>query len=106
MHWSLAFGSIGARAKLIGIASHHHPAAIAPREIRRSASGVRSEISFVIRAGIVDWLETVPRFLDKKKSASARMLTCESWNIYNGANSMGSSGEPKPPIRHGFLGSD
>jgi hypothetical protein len=39
---------------LIGMASHHHTAAIAPRDIRRSASGVRSEISSVLRAGIVD----------------------------------------------------
>src|SRR5882757_1859677 len=44
MHCSLAFGSIGARAKLIGMASHHHAAAIAPRDMMRSARGVRSEI--------------------------------------------------------------
>jgi len=44
MHCSLRFGSIGARAKWIGVASHHHTAAIVPRDIRRSASGVRSEI--------------------------------------------------------------
>jgi hypothetical protein len=49
----LAFGSIGARANLIGMASHHHAAAIAVKDIRTSANGVRSEISFVLRALIV-----------------------------------------------------
>ena len=53
MHCSLAFGSIGARAKMVGMASHHHTAAIAPKDIR-SASGVRREISSVLRVGIVD----------------------------------------------------
>jgi hypothetical protein len=51
---SLAFGSIGARTNDIGMASHHHTATIALREIRRSASGVRSEIGSILRAGIVD----------------------------------------------------
>jgi hypothetical protein len=37
------------------MASHHHIAAIAPKDIRRSASGVRREISSVLRVGIVDW---------------------------------------------------
>src|SRR5271167_5041456 len=59
-HCSLAFGSIGARAKLVGMASHHHTAAIAPRDIRRSASGVRREISSVLRAGIVGQPECYP----------------------------------------------
>src|SRR4029077_15997407 len=53
MHCSLAFGSIGARGKLVGMASHHHAAAIAARDIRRSASGVRREISSALRALIV-----------------------------------------------------
>jgi hypothetical protein len=36
------------------MASHHHAAAIAARDIRRSASGVRREISSVLRVRIVD----------------------------------------------------
>jgi hypothetical protein len=36
------------------MASHHHTAAIAPRDTRRSARGVRSEIVSVLQAGIVD----------------------------------------------------
>ena len=40
--------------QVIGVASHHHTAAIAPRDISRSASGVRREISSILRAGIVD----------------------------------------------------
>jgi hypothetical protein len=51
---SLAVGSIGARDSLTGVASHHHTAAIAPRDMRRSASGVRKEIGYILRAGIVD----------------------------------------------------
>ena len=43
-----------ARAKVIGVASHHHTAAIVPREIRKSASGVRREIGSILRAGLVD----------------------------------------------------
>jgi hypothetical protein len=50
----LALGSIGARARLIGVANHHQAAAIALRDIRRSASGVRREIGSILRAGIVD----------------------------------------------------
>jgi hypothetical protein len=36
------------------MASHHHAAAIAAREIRRNASGVRREISSVLRVRVVD----------------------------------------------------
>ena len=53
-------GSIGARASLIGVASHHHTAAIAPRETSRSASGVRREIGSVLREGSVDYLLARP----------------------------------------------
>jgi hypothetical protein len=38
----------------MGVAIHHHAAAIAPRDIRRSASGVRREIGSILRAMIVD----------------------------------------------------
>jgi hypothetical protein len=38
-------GSIGARESAIGVASHHHTAAIKPSDIKRSANGVRREIS-------------------------------------------------------------
>jgi hypothetical protein len=38
----------------MGVASHHHTAAIALKDIRRSASGVRREIGSILRAGIVD----------------------------------------------------
>jgi hypothetical protein len=51
---SLVFGSIGARSSLTGVASHHHTAKIAIREIARSASGVRKEIGSVLREGFVD----------------------------------------------------
>jgi hypothetical protein len=54
MHCSLAFGSIGARAKLIGMASHHHTAAIAPRDMARSARGVRREMVRFSKVTIVD----------------------------------------------------
>ena len=54
MHCSLASGSIGARTNTVGMASHHHIAAIEHKDIRRSASGVRREISSVLRVGIVD----------------------------------------------------
>jgi hypothetical protein len=37
------------------VASHHHTAAIAPSEIRKSASGVRKEIGSILRAGLVDY---------------------------------------------------
>ena len=47
----LCAGSIGARGSVIGVASHHQSAAIEPRDIRRSASGVRREIGFILRAG-------------------------------------------------------
>jgi hypothetical protein len=47
-------GSIGARASVIGVASHHHTAAIAPKDMSKSASGVRREIGSILRAGIVD----------------------------------------------------
>jgi hypothetical protein len=40
---------------VIGVASHHHTAAIALSEIRRSASGVRKEIGSILRAGTVDY---------------------------------------------------
>jgi hypothetical protein len=43
MHCNLSFGSIGARAKLTGMPSHHHTAAIAPKDIRKSISGTRRE---------------------------------------------------------------
>jgi hypothetical protein len=36
------------------MASHHHAEAIAARDIRRSASGVRRKISSVLRVRIVD----------------------------------------------------
>jgi hypothetical protein len=39
---------------MIGVASHHHTATITPREINRSASGVRKEIGSVLREGFVD----------------------------------------------------
>jgi hypothetical protein len=39
---------------LIGMASHHHTAAIAPRDIARSARGVRSEIVRSSKVAIVD----------------------------------------------------
>jgi hypothetical protein len=39
---------------MMGVASHHHTAAIEPRDIRRSASGVRREIGCILRAEIVD----------------------------------------------------
>jgi hypothetical protein len=55
---------------LIGLASHHHAAAITPRDIRRSASGVRSEISSVLRAGIVDQPEC---YLDPITRKSQRL---------------------------------
>jgi len=45
MHCSLSFGSIGARTRLGDMPSHHHAAAIAPKDIRRSVSGVRRETS-------------------------------------------------------------
>jgi hypothetical protein len=35
------------------VPSHHHTAAIALSDIRRSASGVRKEIGSILRAGIV-----------------------------------------------------
>jgi hypothetical protein len=47
-------GSSGARASATGVASHHHAAAIAPTDNRRSASGVRKEIGSILRAGDVD----------------------------------------------------
>src|SRR5436309_11762809 len=47
---------MGARASVIGVASHHHTAAIVQRETSRSASGVRSEIGSVLREGSVDYL--------------------------------------------------
>jgi hypothetical protein len=36
------------------VASHHHTAPIVAREIRRSASGVRSEIGSILQATTVD----------------------------------------------------
>ena len=53
-HISLASGSIGARASVIGVASHHHAAAMVTRDIRRSTSGVRKEIGSILQAGVVD----------------------------------------------------
>jgi hypothetical protein len=50
----LALGSIGARTNWIGVANHHHTAAIALRDMRRSASGVRSEIGSILLAGTVE----------------------------------------------------
>src|ERR1700761_5152763 len=47
-HSSLALGSRGARASEIGVASHHHTAAIEPRDSRRSASGVRKVIGSIL----------------------------------------------------------
>src|SRR5215813_3429821 len=47
MHCTLLLGSIGACFKLAGMPSHHHPAAMAPRDIKRSVSGVRRETSSV-----------------------------------------------------------
>jgi hypothetical protein len=38
----------------MGVAIHHHAAAIALSDIRRSASGVRSEIGYILRARTVD----------------------------------------------------
>src|SRR3954465_6605280 len=43
MHCNLSFGSIGARAKLTGMPSHHHTVAIAPRDRSKSISGMRRE---------------------------------------------------------------
>jgi hypothetical protein len=43
MHCNFAFGSIGARGKLIGMASHHHTVAIVPKDNKRSINGVRKE---------------------------------------------------------------
>jgi hypothetical protein len=37
------------------VASHHQVAAIADRDSRRSASGVRREIGSILRAGTVDY---------------------------------------------------
>jgi len=37
------------------VASHHQRAAIIPSDERRSASGVRREISSILRAGTVDY---------------------------------------------------
>ena len=51
----MALGSIGARASVIGVASHHQRAAIIPSDDRRSASGVRREIGSILRAGTVDY---------------------------------------------------
>src|SRR6478672_5759390 len=36
---------------MMGVASHHHTAAIAPRDMSKSASGVRREIGSILRAG-------------------------------------------------------
>jgi hypothetical protein len=38
----------------MGVASHHHTAAIAPKDMSRSASGVRKEIGSILQAGTVD----------------------------------------------------
>src|ERR1700751_4675408 len=59
MHCSLAFGSIGARAKLVGMPSHHHAAAIAPRDIRKSISGMWRETSSVLLAGMIRWASSM-----------------------------------------------
>jgi hypothetical protein len=59
MHCSLSFGSIGARAKLTGIPSHHHTAAIAPRDIRKSISGMLRETSSVLLAGMIRWASSM-----------------------------------------------
>jgi hypothetical protein len=40
---------------VIGVASHHQRAAIIASDERRSASGVRSEIGSILRAGPVDY---------------------------------------------------
>jgi hypothetical protein len=47
---------MGARARVIGVANHHHTAAIAPNDKSNSASGVRKEIGSVLREGSVDYL--------------------------------------------------
>jgi hypothetical protein len=44
-------GSRGARESAIGVASHHHTAAIKPSDIKRSASGARREISSILQYG-------------------------------------------------------
>ena len=47
---SFAAGSIGASAKVTGVANHHQTAAIVLKDIRRSVSGVRKEIGWSSRA--------------------------------------------------------
>src|SRR5215813_8696196 len=41
---------------MIGVANHHHTAAIAPNDMSNSASGVRRVIGSVLREGSVDYL--------------------------------------------------
>ena len=52
-HCSFALGSIGACASEIGVASHHHTAAIELKDNMRSASGVRKEIGSILYCGDV-----------------------------------------------------
>ena len=69
----------GARTSVIGVASHHHKAAIIPRDIRRSASGVRREIGSILRAGTVDYpfVGVLPRC----RIALLRAMPCGSFTI-------------------------
>ena len=46
---SFAAGSIGASAKVTGVANHHQTAAIVLKDIRRSVRGVRKEIGCVLQ---------------------------------------------------------
>src|SRR4029077_10829782 len=57
MHFTLSFGSIGARARLTGMPSHHHAAAIAPRDVRKSISAMRRETSSPCRNDSLGFLK-------------------------------------------------
>jgi hypothetical protein len=54
----LAAGSIGARTKVTGMASHHQTVATTPREMKKSAKGVRKGMVLSCSKH-VDWRHAV-----------------------------------------------
>ena len=75
MHCTLSFGSIGARAKSTGVPSHHHTAAIAPRDIRKSISGMPRETSSPCRNDSLGFLKRDTGRLKNHRFTLAHAIT-------------------------------
>jgi hypothetical protein len=104
MHCSLAFGSIGACGKLVGMPSHHHTVAIVARDIRRSTNGVRRKISSVSRGKDHRSAGMLPRPRSNEKSASVGMdVKCESCLIDRTQKLVALSAEPRSTSRTTIL---